>query len=154
MPKNSLILTGQSRKENVMIKAAHTQTRKAFIRSAAFLAAGLAFSLRFTGNAAEKTAEAVADAGKSILDYMKDRISSIYERERNMPRRSSQDNPEIKTIYENFLEYPMSEKAEKLLHRKLEDRSASIKKLSRKGFYPYKRLKSFANSYPFELKKQ
>ena len=128
------------------------QTRRRFIQTTAMLAGALAATLSFTGRAAEKTAGTLSEAGKSLLDYMKDRINSIYARDRNMPLRSSQDNPEIKKIYANFLEQPMSEKAEHFLHRELEDRSAPIKKLKKKGIYPYKRIKSFTNSYPFELK--
>lgn len=136
-----------------MKHAQMTQTRRSFIRTAALVAGGLAFSLQFAGIAAEKTAAAVAEAGKTLLDYMKDRVAGIYVREKTMPRRASQDNPEIRRLYTDFLGGPMSPKAEKYLHRGMTDRSAPLRRLSKKGLYPYPRLKDFSSVYPFELKK-
>ena len=81
---------------------------------------------------------------------MKDRIAGVYAREKNLPGRSSRDNPEIIAIYNEFLGSPMSSRAERYLHRELTDRSALLKKPKKKGFYPYKRLGSFPPGYPFE----
>jgi hypothetical protein len=125
-------------------------SRRHFLRSAAFLAGGLALSVGTAAKAAEKTAAALSDAGKTLLDYMKDRIASVYAREKTMPKRSSQDNPEIIQLYEDFLGSPMSGKAEQYLHRELSDRSAPLKKLRKKSIYPYKRLSAFSSCYPFE----
>ena len=126
-------------------------SRRTFIKSAAFAAGALALSVSFAGRAAEKATGAVAEAGKSLLDYMKDRINSIYARDKAMPKRASQDNPEIVKIYRDFLGEPMSEKAEHFLHREMTDKSAPLKKLAKKRLYPYPRLKNFENRYPFEL---
>ena len=125
-------------------------SRRRFLRAAAFLAGGLALSMSEAGSAAEKTFAAAAEAGKTLFDYMKDRISGVYAREKKMPGRSSNDNPEIAAIYSGFLENPMSAKAERYLHRELTDRSLPLRKLRKKGLYPYKRLVSFPPGYPFE----
>ena len=129
-----------------------TQTRRTFISTAVLLASGIAFSLQFAGSAAEKTITVIAEAGKTLREYMKDRISGIYEREKAMPHRTSRENPEIRRLYADFLIRPMSPLAEKYLHRNMKDRSAALHTLTRKGLYPYTRLKDFAATYPFELK--
>ena len=132
------------------ISEKESMTRRRFIRGAAFMAGVLALSLGGVSRAAEQTAALASAAGKSVLDYMKDRIACVYEREKKMPKRRSQDNPEIIRIYADFLGSPMSAKAEKFLHRELTDRSAQLAKLRKKGIYPYSRAAKFPASYPFE----
>ena len=44
------------------------------------------------------------------------RAKALYDEDRNKPIRKSHENPEIKRIYEDFLEKPNSHKAHKLLH--------------------------------------
>ncbi len=44
------------------------------------------------------------------------RIESIYELDKENTIRSSWQNQELQKLYANFLEEPMSETAEKLLH--------------------------------------
>ena len=46
----------------------------------------------------------------------KERMAALYEIDRQMPIRKSHENPEILTLYKDFLEKPLSEKAEELLH--------------------------------------
>ena len=127
-----------------------SMTRRRFIRSAALIAGALALSLGSVSRAAEQTASLASAAGKSVLDYMKDRIASVYAREKRMPKRRSQDNPEIIRLYADFLGSPMSAKAERYLHRELTDRSAPLAKLRKKGIIPYSRAAKFPGSYPFE----
>ncbi len=44
------------------------------------------------------------------------RIAAIYKEDEGKQLRKSHDNPEIKQIYEEFLEEPLSHKSHKLLH--------------------------------------
>ena len=56
-----------------------------------------------------------ADASLSADAKLK-RIDAIYKEAVNAPKRCSHDNAEIKAIYKDFFEKPLSEKAEKYLH--------------------------------------
>lgn len=56
----------------------------------------------------------------------KKRIFSLYSRDREMTLRRSHENPEIKAIYEDFLENPLSERAEEMLHTTYIDRSSDL----------------------------
>ena len=49
-------------------------------------------------------------------DTPRRRIEALYRDDRNLPVRRSHDNPEIKTLYEEFLGAPNSHKAHELLH--------------------------------------
>ena len=51
------------------------------------------------------------------------RIKSIYENDKLSKVRCSHDNPEIKKLYNDFLDKPLSHKAHELLHTKYEDKS-------------------------------
>jgi len=51
------------------------------------------------------------------------RINAIYEEDSRLPLRKSHENPIVKEIYSNFLEKPLSKKAEKFLHTKYTKRS-------------------------------
>lgn len=44
------------------------------------------------------------------------RMAALYEIDKNMPLRKSHENPEIITLYKDFLGEPLSEKAHELLH--------------------------------------
>ena len=44
------------------------------------------------------------------------RMAALYEIDQNMPLRKSHENPEIITLYKDFLGEPLSEKAHELLH--------------------------------------
>jgi len=61
------------------------------------------------------------------------RTEGVYTQDKRMPLRKSQDNPEVKLIYKNFLEHANSHKAHELLHTEYFDRSAKIKALREKG---------------------
>ena len=51
-------------------------------------------------------------------EVRKKRMEAIYSGDRNLPIRKSHENPVIKKLYEEFLDYPNSPKADKLLHTK------------------------------------
>lgn len=55
------------------------------------------------------------------------RTEGIYNDDKNQQIRCSHDNPEIKAIYENFLDKPCSHKAHKLLHTKYTPRQVYLK---------------------------
>lgn len=44
------------------------------------------------------------------------RMAALYNLDRKLPIRKSHDNPEIQTLYKEFMEAPLSEKAHDLLH--------------------------------------
>lgn len=56
-------------------------------------------------------------------EIKKKRIESLYNEDKNMKIRYSYQNKDIKRIYDNFLEKPLSEKAVKLLHTTYHDKS-------------------------------
>lgn len=57
------------------------------------------------------------------MDYRMDRADSLYTAEKELPYRKSHENPEVKKLYDEFLEHPLSEKAHKLLHTSYTPRS-------------------------------
>ena len=91
---------------------------------------------------------------QTIKGYMADRINSVYKSDADaseFPHRASQDNAQVKLMYERYYEKPLSHKAEEDLHTKWYDRSAGIKKLVAEGAYPNKREKEFKNNpYMYE----
>ena len=50
--------------------------------------------------------------------YNEKRIESLINKDKEMTIRESYENPEIKELYETYLDFPMSNRAEKLLHTK------------------------------------
>ncbi len=67
------------------------------------------------------------------LALRKSRTEGVYNQDRKMTLRKSQDNPMVKQIYKDFLEHPNSHKAHELLHTEYTDRSAGVKKLRQAG---------------------
>jgi len=55
------------------------------------------------------------------------RIASLYDADAKWVWRESHENPEILALYQEFLEHPMSELAEKLLHTEYVSRSAKLR---------------------------
>ena len=50
------------------------------------------------------------------------RIQALYDKDASITLRNSHDNPQIKTIYEEFFDAPLSPLAEKLLHTSYHER--------------------------------
>ena len=89
-----------------------------------------------------------ADA-KSLKDYMNDRISAVYAADGKFKIRASQDNLQVKKLYEKFLGKPGGQKAHQFLHMHFTDRSKNIKRLGDKAINP--RGKEFEGQpYPYE----
>ena len=55
------------------------------------------------------------------------RIESLYENDKNSNIRISHQNPDIIKIYNEYLEKPLSSRAEELLHTTYQDRSNILK---------------------------
>ncbi len=62
----------------------------------------------------------------SILQRRIQRAVGLYDEDKNMTLRKSHDNPEIKRIYEDFLEKPLSHKSHELLHTHYVERDEYI----------------------------
>jgi NADP-reducing hydrogenase subunit HndD len=53
---------------------------------------------------------------RSWIDLRAERAKAIYEEDESLPLRKSQDNPNVKKLYEEYFEHPRSHKAHELLH--------------------------------------
>jgi len=53
---------------------------------------------------------------RSWTDLRAERAKALYEEDKNLPLRKSQDNPFVKKLYEEYLGQPGSHKAHELLH--------------------------------------
>jgi NADH-quinone oxidoreductase subunit G len=51
------------------------------------------------------------------------RAEGLYKEDKNLPKRQSHTNPEVKKLYEEFLKHPLGEKSHHLLHTGYTDRS-------------------------------
>ncbi len=58
------------------------------------------------------------------------RINSLYQADARAVRRESHENAEVLALYQDFLQHPMSELAEELLHTKYTDRGKKIKEIT------------------------
>lgn len=66
------------------------------------------------------------DIGKDADEVRKARITSLYERDAEMKLRKSHENPDIRQIYEEFYQKPLSELAEQMLHTIYKDKSMTV----------------------------
>jgi iron-only hydrogenase group A len=62
----------------------------------------------------------------SVLKRRLKRAAGLYDEDKNMKLRKSHDNPEIKKVYKDFLEKPLSHKSHELLHTTYEERDEFI----------------------------
>lgn len=58
------------------------------------------------------------------------RMAGLYKADARMVWRESHENPEVLALYQNFLQHPMSELAEELLHTSYTDRSKNYNHLA------------------------
>jgi len=54
------------------------------------------------------------------------RAKAIYQEDRDMPLRKSHENPQVKTLYQEFLQQPLGEKSHHLLHTKYTKRGRRV----------------------------
>jgi ferredoxin hydrogenase small subunit len=106
-------------KENMLVQ------RRSFIKLAAVVASSVVAGFSFVKSA-------FAEASSLIMA----RNRGTYDQDARMPLRKSQDNPEIRQIYERFLHEPNSHEAHHLLHTEYVDRSARIRRLRTQGINP------------------
>jgi ferredoxin hydrogenase len=59
-------------------------------------------------------------------EILRQRIDSLYAKDRSAPVRCCHDNPDIKRIYQSFYGQPLSPLAEQLLHTGYQDRSGDL----------------------------
>lgn len=122
-------------------------TRRGFLKGACILAGGLFLGVRMANEAYAKAEAAIKD----LKAYMGDRADSVYANDAKFAGRGSQDNAQVKKLYETYLGKPLGEKSEHLLHTKWIDRSAGIKALKASGKHPGPRAGEFAGTtYPYE----
>ena len=121
-----------------------TVTRRGFLKGACMLSWGILLGIRMTGKAAA--------AVKAFKEYMGDRINGVYGADKQFSKRASQDNAQVRTLYESYLGKPLGHKSEELLHTKWFDKSGALKELTAKGVYPNPRhVKEFvASGYPYD----
>ena len=118
-------------------------TRRGFLKGACILSGGLLLGVR--------TVNKAYAAVKEIKDYMRDRASAVYKADAAFPKRASQDNAQVKALYDSWLGKPLGHKSEELLHTKWFNKSKGLKALVAAGEYPNPRHKEFAgDTYPYE----
>ncbi|MDD5348027.1 MAG: iron hydrogenase small subunit [Candidatus Omnitrophica bacterium] len=104
------------------MKRAFLMTRRQFLKAGSTAVAACMVGLDFAGEAWAKT-----------QDFFSRRLAQVYKHDAEMPRRKSQDNPLVKQIYKVYLEHPLSERSEHLLHTEYVSRSKAIEQLKAVG---------------------
>lgn len=112
------------------VNTKNTYTRRSVLK---FGAVG-AFFLLISEWKISKLFSAQKGEEKGVLSL---RTESVYNQDRKYPLRKSQDNPEVKAIYAEFLGHPCSEKSHHLLHTEYIDRSSKITALRKQGLIKY-----------------
>lgn len=51
---------------------------------------------------------------REIKDYMRDRVNAVYGADKTFPKRASQDNAQVKALYDSWLSKPLGHKSEEL----------------------------------------
>ena len=72
-----------------------TSTRRGFLKGACILSGGLLLGVRMVN-------KAYAGA-REIKDYMRDRVNAVYGADKTFPKRASQDNAQVKALYDSWL---------------------------------------------------
>ncbi len=117
-------------------------TRRDFLKTCGALAGAAIVGVRLPS-------PALAADEKTLKDYMNDRISGVYAADGKFGIRASQDNRQVRKLYDDWLGEPGGHKAHELLHMQFKDRSANIKRLGDAAVNP--RAKEFeGQTYPFE----
>jgi len=70
--------------------------------------------------------KSVAHVARQLAEKFLERIQAAYARDSAMSLRKSQDNPQVQSLYTDFLGEPLGELSENLLHTSYIDRSRSI----------------------------
>ena len=75
-------------------------TRRGFLKGACILSGGLLLGVRMANKAYA--------AAKDFKDYMSDRSAAVYSADSAFPKRASQDNTQVKALYDSWLGKPLS----------------------------------------------
>ena len=70
--------------------------------------------------------KSVANAAQTVVEKFLDRIQAAYAQDSAMSLRKSQDNPQVQSLYNDFLGEPLGEKSESLLHTSYVNRSGAV----------------------------
>lgn len=70
--------------------------------------------------------KSAAHAVQTVAEKFLERIQAAYAQDSAMALRKSQDNPQVQSLYANFLGEPLGELSEALLHTTYVDRSDAI----------------------------
>jgi hypothetical protein len=97
-------------------------TRRQFLKLGAMAAAACAVGI-----------DAIGDAYAEVKSFCSKRLASVYARDAAMAVRKSQENPLIAQLYAEFLEHPLSEKSERLLHTQYVSRGNTIAQVRAMG---------------------
>ena len=120
-----------------------TTTRRGFLKGACILSGAVLLGVRMTNKAYA--------AAKGLKDTMNERIAGVYKVDAAFKKRASQDNAQVKALYDNWLGKPLSELSEKHLHTHWFDKSAGVEALRKAGVYPPKDMEKFLKEpYTYE----
>jgi hypothetical protein len=90
-------------------------TRRQFMKLGAMAAAAFMVGIN-----------AVGDAYAEVKSFCSKRLASVYARDASMALRKSQENPLITRLYEEYLNHPLSEESEQLLHTSYVSRENAV----------------------------
>lgn len=99
----------------IQIREKLTVTRREFLKISGIISAWIVMG-------AKSVAHAVQTAAEKFLE----RIQAAYAQDSVMSLRKSQDNPQVQSLYANFLGEPLGEMSESLLHTSYVDRSGAV----------------------------
>jgi hypothetical protein len=96
-------------------KEKQTVTRRDFLKITGAISALIMAGVKSVAQAAQKTSEKFLE-----------RIRAAYAQDGAMSLRKSQDNPQMQSLYADFLGQPLGGQSEVLLHTSYVDRSAAV----------------------------
>ena len=92
-----------------------TVTRRDFFKISGLLSAWIVMG-----------AKSVAHAAQQLAEKFLARIQAAYAQDSAMSLRKSQDNPQVQSLYTDFLGQPLGDLSESLLHTSYIDRSGAV----------------------------
>ncbi len=97
------------------INEKRTVTRRDFLKISGVISALIVTGIKSAAHAAQKAVE----------NFLA-RIEAAYAQDAAMPLRKSQDNPQLQSLYADFLGRPLGGMSESLLHTSYTDRSSAV----------------------------
>ena len=90
-------------------------SRRNFLKISGIISAGIVMGFK-----------SVALAAQKLADKFLNRIQAAYAQDTVMSLRKSQDNPQVQSLYTDFLGRPLGELSESLLHTNYVNRSGAV----------------------------